>query len=98
MPSKQLPEIDFDYIDKVGHFGVYWILAMLMLWGVYKQGQPIIGKTLFTVVVIGVTYGVLIELMQYLFFPDRYFEFLDALANTIGCIFGIASFKLFFKL
>ena len=101
MPSQQLPQIDIISIDKIGHLGVYWILTMLILWGASKQPDAnlkIWSQSLSIILAIGTIYGILIELMQYLFFPGRYFEILDALANFVGCILGIISFKLLFKL
>ena len=41
-------------------------------------------------------YGILMEGMQYAFFPGRYFEVLDIIANIIGAIIGLIFFQKFF--
>jgi len=38
-------------------------------------------------------YGICLEFMQYALFPNRYFEFLDIIANISGSLIGILFFK-----
>ena len=47
---------------------------------------------------ISIIYGILMEIMQYCFFPNRYFEIFDIIANIIGSISAPCVFrKLIFK-
>jgi len=90
-----LPESIFDLIamDKLGHFGVYAILTGVVLWGTGKNNIPLTSKIGLKAVVFSGVYGILMELMQYFFFPGRYFEYLDIIANIIGAICGFALYK-----
>ena len=90
-----LPESWFDLIamDKLGHFGVYGLLTVAILWGNHKNEVPLTTKSAIFAVFLAGVYGICMELMQYFFFPGRYFEYLDIIANIIGAICGFAFFK-----
>ena len=90
-----LPESWFDLIamDKLGHFGVYGMLTVAILWANFKKGLPLNRNTGITAILLSGLYGIVMELMQYCFFPGRYFEYLDIIANIIGAICGFALFK-----
>ncbi len=50
-------------------------------------------------IVFSICYGFLMELLQGLILPDRTFDMLDALANTIGVLVGWILFEcIFFKI
>lgn len=100
------PQIDLNFKflapDKVSHFAAYGLLSVLIGWGYFKQHQPrVIGtsklsnQAFLVILVIGFTYGVLMELMQYLFLPNRYFEYGDMLANFIGSFFGLLLIRIY---
>ena len=81
-------------MDKVGHLVFYGILTFLIAYGFYKvKNQFINKKTLFIALIISSVYGICMEIMQYSFFPNRYFEILDIIANISGSIVGILFFK-----
>lgn len=84
-------EIKFDFLaqDKIKHFAAYGLLSVLIGWGYFRRHQQLSIKTFLIILAIGFTYGVLMELMQYLFLPNRYFEYGDMLANFIGSFFGL---------
>ncbi len=90
-----LPESIFDLIamDKLGHFTVYGILSASILWGNWKNEVDLSGRTVVIAILLSSVYGIGMELMQYYFFPGRYFEYLDIIANIIGAICGFALFK-----
>lgn len=87
----QLPSDLWDILgwDKIGHFGAYGILAFLLLWGFYRIGwhHPL------PAILIAVLFGFTMEGMQYGLFPNRYFEWSDLLANTLGTFAGYGIFK-----
>lgn len=92
----QLPPSVWDIIavDKVGHLVFYGILAYLIALGCYKnQQEKISRKTLIISCLISSIYGICLEFMQYSFFPNRYFEVLDIIANISGSLIGILFFK-----
>ena len=90
-----LPESIFDFIamDKLGHFGIYGIFTAIVLWGNHKTGRLLNRNTGLTAILVSSLYGIVMELMQYYFFPGRYFEYLDIIANIIGAICGFALYK-----
>lgn len=85
---------DFMAVDKVGHLVFYGILTYLIAYGFYRnENLSINKKTLFISLTISSFYGISLEFMQYSFFPNRYFEILDIIANISGSILGILFFK-----
>ena len=80
-------------MDKLGHFTVYGILSASILWGIHKNGGELSGKNVALAILFSSVFGICMELMQYFFFPGRYFEYLDIIANIIGAICGFALFK-----
>jgi VanZ family protein len=91
-----LPERLFDFIstDKLAHAIVYGIFSWLIVYGVKKSGQ-VPPKIWFSAILLASVYGVLMEILQYYFFPGRYFELLDILADIIGAFIGILVFRFF---
>ena len=80
-------------MDKLGHFTVYGILSASILWGMHKNSWELCGKNVAIAILLSSVFGITMELMQYYFFPGRYFEYLDIIANIIGAICGSALFK-----
>ena len=97
MPGISLPESFWDFIsmDKVGHLGVYGIQTFLLLFGLSKLISNDAKKVVVIALIISILYGILMEAMQYTFFPYRYFEYLDIIANIIGSFTGLLIFKIF---
>ena len=93
MPAKNLPEIHFDLLapDKLAHAFVYAVLCILLLYG-FQNGH---WKTGILTFLLSNGFGCTMEIFQYAFFPDRYFEFHDIIANAIGTILGILAFILY---
>ncbi len=82
---------DLFSVDKAGHTFFYGLLTFLVLKGFWEQGK----KAELISVLTCISYGVLIEIVQYTLFPGRFFEFLDIIANIIGSIIGLYIFKYF---
>lgn len=91
-----LPPKLFDIFetDKVGHFGIYAILFLMIIYGFIKN-KAVSRKVLIGVVLWCCFYGFLMEVLQYFFFPGRYFEFPDIVANIIGSFAGLIFYQLF---
>ncbi len=100
MPGSSLPDFSLFNLfqpDKAGHVIVYAVFVALMLYGFYKNYFPekvATSKVLYAVL-IGICYGIVMELLQYAFFTGRNFDVLDIIANIIGCFVGVTSLKLF---
>ncbi len=74
--------------DKLGHAAAYFVLAGLLWWGFYRA-RRLAFATMAIAVLLSSAYGIGIEFVQYTFFPNRFFEVLDIIANIIGSIFGV---------
>ncbi|MCB0652153.1 MAG: VanZ family protein [Saprospiraceae bacterium] len=95
MPGKNLPHIDLGDLleaDKIAHIGVYLILTLLLFRGLVKQ-KSLTTKNIIYAIIITAGYGILLEFGQYYFFPGRYFEFFDIVANIIGSITSLIFLK-----
>ena len=94
----QLPRsLSFNGIDKLQHVAAYCTLGVL--WS-YALQRPRRGQQTWSLwqwlwaLLFGL--GAVLELMQYAFFPGRYFEFADMLANGVGAGIGTLGFNRIF--
>lgn len=94
--GENIPETLFDIFetDKVGHFGVYAIFYFLWMYGLLKSGSKLTKIDFIIVILCCIGYGVLMEYIQFTFFPGRYFEIADILANIIGSFLGLIFFRI----
>ena len=80
-PGLQAPfDLKVIPIDKVGHLFFYLIFSFLTLGAINKKNL---------VFSLCCAFGLLMECLQYFFFPGRHFELLDVLSNVIGVYLGI---------
>lgn len=84
-PSK-LPEVEVSHVDKIAHFGVYFLLTIL--WFLYAtiEKNILVKKAVVTIVVAAFLYGLLIEALQDQLTKNRSGDYLDLFANTFGII------------
>ncbi len=96
-PAIYFPDL-FDLFtpDKVAHFIVYAILVFLLALGFVKTPGILSRNHFLFSVLIAATYGGLIELYQGYFLADRVGDWVDCLANCIGCAIGWIIARLFF--
>lgn len=94
MPGKQLPKIDWLMTpDKFGHAAVYGVLTV----GLFFSFLPYITKPVsnrWYAFALASFYGIGMEVVQYAFFPGRYFEIWDIVANIIGALAAVIFLKL----
>ncbi len=92
-----LPESIWDFLawDKLAHAFVYGVFAFLIMNGDLKR-NIFTKKSIYIALIISILYGILMEFVQWGFFPGRYFEVLDILANIIGSFIGVYIFNKFF--
>ena len=79
-------------MDKVVHFLMFAGFSFITVWG-YRQpfqerGEAYRKKLLWVVIVIGIVYGALTEVMQEAFIPLRYGSVYDWIADLLGSIIG----------
>ncbi len=90
----QLPDVSLFEPDKLAHFGVYGIYVFLFFIVFAKVGLDN-WKTRIGASIWCSFYGFLMEVMQYQFFPNRYFEIPDNVANISGVLFTLIIFSIF---
>ncbi len=90
MPGKDLPSITILEFDKLVHFLIYLLLALLMYYGWKKQDSflSLHHHTVMKILAITFIYGFAVEVIQELFTADRHFDIFDALANSTGAAAG----------
>ena len=82
--------------DKIAHLGAYMMWCYLGLWALHKSNR-LTKQTSKYLLFLCAFYGFLMETVQYLFFPERFFEKNDILANVIGVFLGQQLFYFFKK-
>ena len=97
-PGIKLPKSWWEELvepDKLGHAVVYAILTLLLAWALLKTvgKENWASKWLVMSFLSAILYGILMECMQFAFFPYRSFEVLDILANIIGALIGAFIWK-----
>lgn len=100
LPGNAFPRINgfWDWLgpDKAIHLLFYGFLSYLLLRGFYRQYGSAVKRFYPEAVALltGTVFGILMEVMQHFVFTGRDGNIYDALANTMGCLFGIMIFKL----
>jgi VanZ family protein len=91
------PQIDIGFIapDKLGHLLAYAVLSISMAWKNIKSQEKLSRNWFLIVLIISASYGILMEIMQYLFFPNRYFDYGDMVANLLGSFFGLLAVQIY---
>ena len=88
LSSSKVPSIAVS--DKGIHFVFYAIFAFLLYFPVYRTKKiafSFLGPAVI-VVLIGFTFGALIELVQDRYIVGRFGEWLDLVANSLGLLVG----------
>jgi VanZ family protein len=95
MPGIQLPNFDLFSVDKLAHAFMYGTFVWLASWGFKRNtGRKPDFKEGFYIFLAAAGYGVFMEWVQGTFFPGRFCELDDMIANTFGAvvIWGILAF------
>jgi VanZ family protein len=100
LPGEDLPNIDFWEInieDKLAHVFVFAVLAILMVIGSTRSAKTQLSRKLvLSIILIGVLYGALTEILQGWLFPSRYMSLSDFIADALGAILGTVFAFLYF--
>lgn len=82
-----IPQIQFEGLDKVVHFFMYFALAAVACYELYRQRYTFAdAKMRFWGLYFPIIYGGLIELLQENFFPPRTGDWVDWLSDTLGAL------------
>jgi len=90
MPGRDLPSVSLWEFDKAVHFGVYFLLAVMLYWGWKKQTlfPSLHRSTALKIMSFCLLYGFAVEVLQEWLTTDRHFDVYDALANGLGGLAG----------
>jgi len=85
-----------NHLDKWQHTFAYFVLSFSFLFA-FKKNEMLSRKTSLLVLLLSGFYGLLLELAQYQFFENRFFDLADAIANVLGSVLGFLLFSLVSK-
>lgn len=94
-----LPDFELPFVDKLVHFIFYFmaaVLGVLFIWERTK-GKNDLKKSILTIVIAVVLYGIVIEVLQSELTVDREGDVFDVMANTLGALVGALAIKLAFS-
>jgi VanZ family protein len=80
-------------IDKLIHFLFYFGLSLTFITSLYKVSKLSKTDLIFITLIYTISYGILMEVLQFYISLSRSAEILDALSNTLGSIAGILIFQ-----
>lgn len=96
-PAEQLPRLDWPLApDKIGHLVAYGVLAFLLVAALRTNSRHTISRAGSVAFFLAAGYGLLLEMAQFAFFPGRYFEVWDIVANIIGALTAPLIYKFLF--
>lgn len=99
-PGRNLPKAPFDEFDKLVHLAIYALLSFLSMLGFYKQpiSFSMTKKTqYFFSIMFSIVMGGLIEVLQEYVFINRFGDWFDFTANSLGAVLGVVGFILIGK-
>ena len=94
-PSKHLSPINFWEYDKVWHFILFMIWTILygLVQAIRKKQAP----NVWFIFTFGLTYGLFIEFLQFIFPTNRSPELADFIADALGSLSAVFVLKWIFK-
>ncbi len=92
IPEEELPEVGFDYFDKLVHLLIYLVLGVLAGYRFGNNVEDTKQTGWRTAFMLGVLYAVFDEIHQ-LFVPGRMFDIWDIFFDVLGVFAGILIVK-----
>ncbi len=101
IPGDKIPELTFlDWLkpDKIIHLILFGVLCFLFLKGFIRQNrfQYLNNHAGKIALLLSITYGCLVEILQQYVFIHRSGDIRDAIANSIGAVLGFLIYKKYF--
>lgn len=91
LPGDTLPSSRFWSYDKLGHFLLFGLWTYLI--GLYRYFTTGSQDNLFTIFLMGVCFGVAVELLQYALPVQRHADFFDIAFDSLGCLAAVLALK-----
>lgn len=95
MPKEDIPDphLNIPHLDKVVHFGMFFILSLLLTYPLELHSSLSLKQIYLTAIGMSFAYGGLIEILQHYFF-NRGGDVWDLLADIAGGIAGCLCYPL----
>ncbi len=100
MPGTELPKVNVQFIDKIAHVVIFFVLVALITWPfLFSETENRIKKKWFLgITLISILYGIVIEFVQENLVQNRSFDIVDMVADAIGSLLAfLLSVKYFTK-
>jgi VanZ family protein len=83
----KIPLIGIPHIDKIAHFGMYFLLMSLII---FETNRALIrNRSLLLLSLYPFFYGIVLEILQSATTDSRYGSFYDVIFNTLGIIMSV---------
>jgi VanZ family protein len=92
----EIDVFDIPHLDKIVHFGMYFILTMSLLFENRSTNTRIRSQLLLAM--IPLIYGILLEFAQSWFTATRSGDLFDGLFDLIGIVISLSAWRIYFKL
>ena len=87
LPPNDLPDIPlFPGADKIIHTCMYLGLAWLSCWAMHAEKKRV---WYYLIILLSISWGIMMEIFQFLMHMGRAFEFNDIIGNSIGTLIGV---------
>ncbi len=80
---KNTPDLGIDFADKLVHFAIYFLFALL--WFNHFNSKKI-PKSIVKSILLAIFYGIVIEVLQESLTNSRQFDYYDIVSNAIGAM------------
>ena len=102
LPGDKIPELTFlEWLnpDKIAHIILFGVQCLLLLKGFEKQNftRVVNSNHAALALVLSITYGCIVEILQEYVFINRNGDLRDAVANAIGALLGFWIYKRYFS-
>lgn len=90
--------VNIKHLDKVIHLLFYFTLSVTLLSALHKNSEIKHNEAIIITTIFSISYGLIMEVLQYYAAIHRSADIYDAIANTIGCLIGVFLFRKINKL
>ena len=94
-------KVDIFYIphfDKIIHFVFYLLFSISLYASLYRNTLIKKKDQIIIILFLVISYGIIMEMLQFYLTLNRHAEIFDVIANGLGCIVGILIFPVFKKI
>ena len=97
MPPSGIPEVRIPYLDKIAHFGIFFVQSVLLSLLFNFQSRKSYFQIILLSTLLAFAYGGLIEILQSEFF-NRTGDFYDLIADILGGFAGAIAYPTILRL